>query len=226
MSDQVRDEILEEFYGRLNGVGAANGLRRLGEATAADGWPTHGVYFFFEAGELRREASSPRVVRVGTHALTATSRTTLWTRLRAHRGSLGGRNPGGGNHRGSVFRLHVGTALNARGEYERRVLTWGQGSSAPRDIREGESALERDVSKVIGAMYVVVVDVPDRHDRACLEQFSIALLSTAAGQQGDLPSTEWLGHEADRPAIRESGLWNVNHVHDAPTELRALSLIR
>jgi hypothetical protein len=54
------------------------------------------------------------VVRVGTHALTAASSATLWDRLRQHRGHLGGRDPGSGNHRASVFRRHVGAALIGR----------------------------------------------------------------------------------------------------------------
>jgi hypothetical protein len=86
------------------------GLRRLVDAPAKDGWPRLGVYFFFEDGEVRANGSL-RVVRVGTHALTATSKATLWGRLRQHRGQVGGRSPGGGNHRASVFRRHVGAAL-------------------------------------------------------------------------------------------------------------------
>ncbi len=31
----------------------------------------------------------------------------------------------------------------------------------------------------------------------------------------DPPSPAWLGHHAKRPAIRSTGLWNVNHVLDA-----------
>jgi hypothetical protein len=67
------------------------------------------VYFFFEDGEVRADGGL-RLVRVGTHALTATSKATLWGRLRQNRGQVGGRSPGGGNHRGSVFRRHVGAA--------------------------------------------------------------------------------------------------------------------
>ena len=74
-------------------------------------WPRRGVYFFFEEGEVRSDSGSgPRVVRVGTHALTDRSKTTLWNRLAQHRGVA---RSGGGNHRGSVFRLLVGQALLA-----------------------------------------------------------------------------------------------------------------
>ncbi len=51
------------------------GPRVLRECRAADGWPGQGVYFFFEPGEVRADGRD-RVVRVGTHALTATSQAT------------------------------------------------------------------------------------------------------------------------------------------------------
>ncbi|HTV26286.1 MAG TPA: hypothetical protein VMF32_00715 [Xanthobacteraceae bacterium] len=82
------------------------GARVLSDCSGRMNWPQRGVYFFFEPGELRSDTGNgPRVVRVGTHALTDTSRTTLWKRLSQHRGTG---NAGGGNHRGSIFRLLIG----------------------------------------------------------------------------------------------------------------------
>jgi hypothetical protein len=84
-------------------------------------WPGKGVYFFFETGEIRRESGiGPRVVRVGTHALASSSRATLRQRLFQHRGNAGDR---GGNHRGSVFRKHVGFAL-LDPDLESACATW------------------------------------------------------------------------------------------------------
>jgi hypothetical protein len=88
------------------------GLRRLSDCSGRMVWPAQGVYFFFEDGELRSDSGTGlRVVRVGTHGLREGSTTTLWRRLAQHRGT---RRNGGGNHRGSVFRLHLGTALAGR----------------------------------------------------------------------------------------------------------------
>jgi hypothetical protein len=110
------------------------GKRTLARATGRMGWPQRGVYFFFELGEERTASGTGlRVVRLGTHALNAGSQTTLWRRLRQHRGNLRGSNPGGGNHRGSVFRHHVGTALIRRDGWPDSVAgQWDRGSSAPR----------------------------------------------------------------------------------------------
>src|SRR4051794_34688360 len=75
-------------------------------------WPARGVYFFYEPGEVHPDSrDGSRVVRVGTHGLTAASRSSLRQRLAQHRGLVSG----GGNHRGSIFRLLVGQALLARG---------------------------------------------------------------------------------------------------------------
>ena len=49
-------------------------------------------------------------------------------------------------------------------------------------------------------------------DRRTLETNAIALLSNSGRSPIDPPSATWLGHRASDPAIRGSGLWNVNHV--------------
>src|ERR1041384_3485601 len=103
------------------------------------GWPHGGVYFFFDPAEPRTDSGAgPRIVRVGTHALTATSKATLWKRLAQHRGTA---NRGGGNHRGSIFRLLVGECLLRRDGP--LVPTWGCGACASDAARVHQ--LERQV---------------------------------------------------------------------------------
>ena len=154
------------------------------------------------------------MVRVGTHALGRGADTSLWGRLRAHRGVVAS---GGGNHRGSVFRLLVGSALMQR-DPRLAIDTWGQGSTAPRDVREAENALECRVSDVIRRMPFLWLDVPDAPGpnslRAVVERNSIGLLSNARGQVLDPASSTWLGLDCSREAVRRSGLWNVQHTED------------
>ena len=57
------------------------------------------------------------------------------------------------------------------------------------------------------------LSVADRAARASVERNAIALTSRLA-QGLDSPSATWLGHHADRAEIRQSGLWNVDHVHN------------
>ena len=218
---ETRLRHIQRFYEILDELEASVGDRRtLRESDGRMGWPKRGLYFFFELGEERTASGSGlRVTRVGTHALTSKSKSTLWGRLRAHRGSVGGPRPGGGNHRGSIFRLHVGTALINRDDWPLTVTAkWGVGSNETRDVREREYPLEQAVSEYIRSMPFLWIGVEDEPGpesmRGYIERNAIALLSNYHAQDTpiDPPNGGWLGHWADREDVRRSGLWNVNHV--------------
>lgn len=72
------------------------------------------------------------------------------------------------------------------------------------------------MSDHIGRMPFLWLAVPDapgkRSDRAYLEANAIGLLSSYQRMTIDSPSPVWLGRWADAPKVRESGLWNVDHV--------------
>ena len=153
------------------------------------------------------------MVRVGTHAITDSSRTTLWNRLRTHRGN----SDLGGNHRGSIFRKRIGQALwKTRNHGNDLTSTWGIGSSAAKPVRLAEGLLEREVSTYIGQMPFLWISVPDaaspKSDRACMELNCIALLSNFLKPSIDPPSPNWLGLQSGERTIRESGLWNTDSV--------------
>lgn len=217
---------LRRFYDLLQHLDQRiGGTRMLADCSGRMNWPQRGVYFFFESGEMRSDSGTgPRVVRVGTHALTGTSRTTLWNRLSQHRGSS---RSGGGNHRGSIFRLLVGSAM-ARLDAAHLIESWGKGGSADAEIRRGEFEHERRVSVHIRAMpflWLPIDDEPGRESlRLYVERNSIALLSNFERPVLDPPSAGWLGHTSDRERVRKSGLWNQNHVEESydPAFLGAL----
>ena len=97
----ARREDLNRFCDLLHELAQrTGGPRYLADHGSRTGLPQRGVYFFFEPGEVRGDGKTPRVVRVGTHAVSEGSRTTLWQRLSQHRGRVRGRHTGGGNHRG------------------------------------------------------------------------------------------------------------------------------
>ena len=213
--ESERLQHLDKFYSLLNkleqGIG---GKRILKDCTGAIYWPKMGVYFFFESGEFRTSnVTEDRVVRVGTHTVSKGSKTTLWNRLRTHRGGL----DQSGNHRGSIFRLHVGFALMNRSKDNVTIPTWGNGQTASKEIRIFEADVERKVSNHIGNMSLLWIAVNDEpsatNDRAYIEQNAIALL---AGKSGpiDIATPEWLGRYSSRDAIKNSGLWNVNYVEN------------
>lgn len=197
-----------------------DGYRYLCECSSSSGCPTRGMYLFFEDGEYRKDGKTLRVVRVGTHAITSKSRTKLWSRLRSHKGTIRGSGAGGGNHRGSIFRKRVGEAMLHSGSYPAKIAeTWGVDDNAPKEVRMSEFPLEQDVSRFIGQMPFLWLDVPDapspHSDRAYLERNCIALLSNIGKPSIDPPSRRWLGLKSSEITVRKSGLWNTNHVEDS-----------
>jgi hypothetical protein len=208
---------LIRFYEILGSLAVkAGGPRCLANCDGRMGWPQRGVYFFFEPSEVRSDIwQGQRVVRVGTHALTTSSRTTLWNRLSQHRGTV---TPKGGNHRGSIFRLLIGAAVLAR-DGKGDCTSWGQGSSADTVIRNSERAVEACVSDYIGAMPFLWLAADDLSGvdarRGYIERNSIALLSNFGKPAIDSPSPHWLGRSCPRDRVQCSGLWNQNHVEEA-----------
>lgn len=212
----IRIGNINRFYELLAMLKSRNGLRQLDDCDGRMCWPQRGVYFFFENGELRTtRTNEPRVVRVGTHAVSLGSKTTIWNRLSQHRGTLSL----GGNHRGSIFRLLVGKALAARNP-ALATSQWGQGQSAPKNIRDAERELEIEVSKHIRSMpftWMSIDDEPSKESkRAYVERNCIALLSNArdAGRLVDSPSQGWLGHHCPHTDVRRSSLWNCRHIDE------------
>jgi len=217
LADLIRFyQLLDQLKQRLGGP------RTLARLSTFRDWPDRGLYLFFERAEVRKESGSgPRVVRVGTHGLGAGSRSTLRQRLGQHRG----RASGGGNHRGSIFRLLVGQALMARGSIE-PCASWGIKEDAGKasaalkmdraDLAIAEAPVERAVTNYIGGMPFLWIDVDDEPGPASLRGFiernSIALLSSHERAPLDPPSSNWLGHSSDRDRVRCSGLWNQRHV--------------
>lgn len=215
---------LVHFYALLNRLEQdLGGTRTLATFDNYRDWPYRGLYLFFEPSEFRQESGSgPRVVRVGTHALTTGSRSTLRQRLGQHRGQASG----GGNHRGSIFRLLIGQALQARGDIA-QCVSWGVKSDAGKaslalnislgDLSAAEAPVELAVTNYLRTMPFLWLDIDDEPGadslRGVIERNSIALLSNHERSFVDPPSSGWLGHSSDRPLVRRSGLWNQRHVH-------------
>lgn len=218
-----RQSDLIRFYELLGQLEQAlGGNRTLGSLSDYRDWSRRGVYFFFDATERRHESGSgPRVVRVGTHALKVRSKSTLRGRLAQHRGNLSG----GGNHRGSIFRLLVGQALLQRGDIH-SCDSWGfksdKGSAARvlnitmEELKTSEEPVEAAVSMYLSPLPFLWLPVEDEPSgdslRAFIETNAIALLSNYSRPVLDAASEGWLGHCSNRELVRRSGLWNQRHV--------------
>lgn len=214
---------IRHFYDLIEQLEAKCGSKRL--LNGCHGkmhWPKRGVYFFFEAGEVRTTSGNGlRVVRVGTHSIDKLdNQQTLWDRLRTHRGPLTGKYANGGNHRASVFRRHVGYAIITRDLVTETADKWGQGNSAPEFVRRKEHLIELAVSQHIRTMpflWLPINDAPGPGSlRNYIERNAIAMLSNYLRCESriDEPSEYWLGIWAKSDYVRCSGMWNVDHVNE------------
>ena len=210
----LRQQHLSQFYDLMKRLESKLGLHFLRDCNGRMQWPSRGVYFFFDACEIRTNPNAERrIIRIGTHALKKGSKTTLWKRLSQHKGQI---KSGGGNHRGSIFRLLVGDALIRKSSLS--FDTWGSGNTASREIRDSKLALEQQVSAYIGNLPFLWLAIEDASGpeslRGYIERNSIALVSNFQKPAIDNLSNSWLGHFSSRPRVRESELWNQNHVDE------------
>ena len=146
---------------------------------------------------------------MGTHALKCNSGTSLWQRLSQHRGTAAS---GGGNHRGSIFRLLVGTAIKDRDALV-EPRSWDVGSNpgaaaqslglTREQVLIGEQPLETAVSEYVHRMPFLWLAIDDmagpKSDRGVIERNAIAL-SNYNKPAIDPPSTEWLDNIATENA--------------------------
>lgn len=210
----MRREHLFHFYKMLLELKSQKGAYDLlDRSDGSMSFPEQGVYFFFELDEYIEDSNQLRVVRVGTHAVSLASKTTLWNRLAKHKGHTDKR---GGNHRESVFRMLVGDALLRFNNYPEAISkTWGT-KLDNEHVRMLEKNIEDDVSYYIGKMPFLCLNVPDKKNgraaRHFIEKNAIALLSNFKKERIHHHSNNWLGMRSSRPQVRESGLWNVRNV--------------
>jgi hypothetical protein len=225
----TRREHIDDLYDLFGDLEAkVGGKQELGDCTGYMNWPDRGVYVFFARDEHRENGDQLRVTRIGTHAVSTGSSTTLWNRLRTHRGAMSGTYEDGGNHRGSVFRKRVGEALIEKEGLHDDYPEWGDGSSAKRELRLEELEMERRVSDYLRELPFLWIDVDDEpsanSDRAFIERNMIGLLSNYQRDPVDPRGDRWLGKYSRSAKIRGSGLWNVDHVDEGydPTFLNTL----
>jgi|AntDeeMetageno50_2_1112565.scaffolds.fasta_scaffold00806_10 hypothetical protein len=221
---QSRPTPLREIYSKLGDLKEqTGGPFFLSECDGHMDWPDRGIYIFFthDSNQELSPVGESTVARIGTVGVANGSSNTLWGRLRQHRGNQRGKYAGGGNHRGSIFRLHVGRALIEREGLHEQYPHWGtKHADWPEDVetefvREQEHSLEQRVSDYIGTLPFLVLDVPGepgpKSDRALIEQRLISTFSFYH-RTHNLGSDDWLGVDSPKPEIYKSQLWNINHV--------------
>lgn len=171
--------------------------------------PKRGVYVFFSENEKRLFSTNRnRIVRVGTHAVSQGSKSTLYNRLKTHKGNSNL----DGNHRSSIFRLHVGNAL--MNKLNITCDSWGKDFPSTEVLKKQELDIEKEVSKYIGEMPVLLINIDDKvskfSDRSYIEQNLIALISGKYNPI-DFYNQSWLGNYSINDSVKKSSLWNVDY---------------
>jgi hypothetical protein len=200
-----RQKDLDRFYELMSELEKCNPKQQLKYSDGNQDWISQGIYFFYEDKE-KREDGSPRIVRIGTHAVSKGSKTTYWSRLRQHKGTK----YGSGNHRGSVFRKLIGQSIIIKNSLT-EFSYWGK-AKVDKTLKAQEKTLEMKVSEIIGNLNFLSLEVigesRKNNMRAYIETNSIALLSNLNKQEIDAPSSNWLGRWSGHKDVIGSGLWN------------------
>jgi hypothetical protein len=206
----VRIRDMRKLYTLIDVVRRHGGTFKLRELSRRK-LPLRGVYVFLDSNEQNFLGYGPRIVRIGTHAVSIGSKSSLKGRLRNHLGL----SSGSGNHRGSVFRLHVGRAMLAAERSPTSLLSWGVGQDTDAGTRAAEEQHERRVSEYLRDLEVFIIPIedPPAKDslRAFVERQLIALCSEGL-QPIDTPHFKWLGLKSPQDLSSRTGLWNLRDV--------------
>lgn len=208
--DSERIKALDRLYDMLflyeNKMGGIFQFKELGNDKLI---PKRGVYIFFSENEKRLFSTKfNRIVRVGTHAVSQGSKSTLYNRLKTHKG----KSNFDGNHRSSIFRLHVGNAIMNKQNIT--CDSWGKDFPVTEALKKQELEIEKEVSNYIGEMPVLLINIDDKvskySDRSYIEQNLIALIS-GKYYPLDFQNQSWLGNFSVNDSVRKSSLWNVDY---------------
>ena len=225
LDNSPRFKLINDLYEIFNSFKEQNGkIFKLKELVNSEFIPTKGLYVFFNEDEQRIfNTSQNRIVRVGTHAVSKGAKSTLYQRLKQHKGM----NNLDGNHRSSIFRLHVGNALIQKNNL--KCSTWGQDIKINEEQKKQESIIEKMVSEYIGEMPVLLININDDSskysDRSYIEQNMIALLSDNY-LPIDYQYENWLGNYSIHNAVRSSSLWNVDYTKNKDYDKNFLEILQ
>lgn len=178
--------------------------------------PANGIYTLFERGETAH--GTRRIVRIGSHRGAA----QLIPRLQQHFVLE--------NKDRSIFRKNIGRAFLHR-DSDPFLEDWNldltsremRDRHADRIDSEKQEEVERRVTEYIQRNFrFAVFDIPDPKDRKELEPKMIGTVALC-GKCG--PSEAWLGLASPHDKIRESGLWQTQHLTREPLTVEDLEML-
>ncbi len=178
--------------------------------------PKNGIYFFYEEDEIWGHAEdSPRIVRIDTH-----NDGNFRNRINEHFLLNGSKMNFNKNKLKpsdrSIFRKNIGRALLNR-DGDNYLEIWEIGfttrknrdqSGDKRDI-DKEKRIELEITKILRENFSFRFIIIDSEMERRLEG---PLIGTVASCKLCKPSDNWLGNYSPKEQIKESGLWQVQHL--------------
>lgn len=179
--------------------------------------PNNGIYLLFENGEAGHDAD--RIVRVGTH----TGEDQLPSRLDQHFIME--------NKDRSIFRKNIGRSILMKNK-DPFLNLWNLDLTSRVDYShyshlidiDYKNKIEREVTGYIrGNFSFVVFAVEDKSTRLALEKM---LIATIAQCDDCKPSPDWHGKFSPKIKIKQSGLWQEQHIANPPMKDKDIELLR
>lgn len=177
--------------------------------------PENGIYFFYEEGEIWGHGGCHlRIVRIGTHR-----GSSLRSRIKEHYEpdmNFDKNRPKPSDR--SIFRKNIGRALLNKTNHP--YLKIWEIDFTLRENREGfENSRDIDIEKEVESKITEILKekfsfrfiiIDDKNVRKRLER---ALIATVAKCRRCRPSSIWLGNYSPDQRIKESGLWQTQHIN-------------
>jgi hypothetical protein len=186
--------------------------------------PKNGIYFFYEKGEIWGHGENqPRIVRIGTHRegnfQSRIAEHFLLDEAKMNLGVTRAR-----PHDRSIFRKNIGRTLLNR-QRSPYLAVWEidfmkrenlQKHGHLREI-ETERRIEAEVTRLLQENFSFrFVVLEGQSVRMGSEGLEARLIGTVAGCSACGPSPGWLGQHSPKAKIRQSGLWQVQHLRARP----------
>ena len=178
--------------------------------------PLNGIYILFEKGEIAHDGD--RIVRIGTH----TGDRQLRSRIYQHFENE--------NKNRSIFRKNIGRCLLNK-QHPSYLTTWELDTTSRAEKakfahlvdKDFEKNFEKEISKYIQDNFsFVIIQANTKQERMYFESRLIGTVSNCADCQ---PSANWLGLNSPIIKIRESGLWQVQHLYSKSLDINEVKLL-
>ncbi len=187
--------------------------------------PDNGVYFFYEKGELYGHCSEnrPRIVRIGTHR-----EGNFKSRIKDHflfnESKMNFDKTRSPPHDRSIFRKNLGRAIlnNEKNVY---LKIWDIDYTTRENRKELSDQRNIKLERKIEAQVTTLLQynfsfkyliIKGQERRIGSKGIESRLIGTLSQCDKCMPSKEWLGNHSPVSKIRDSGLWQYQHLTKSP----------